>query len=156
MRANSKIAISYLALFIISHTNQALAEEKDISNSEPVIASCLRDKICSCREAGGNVYEEGFKIRCIFRGKNIEQTYHYFSGHHTSEIAGLLPKEPIKKIIKSKNKNKESEEIEISYSANRRTGKIEIKLDYTYCGYGYVFTPGNNSTILDFLYFSYN
>lgn len=146
----------HLALFSIWHTNLALAEEKDISNREPVIASCLRDKICSCQEAGGNVYEEGFKIRCIFRGKNIEQTYHYFSGHHTSEIAGLLPKEPIKKNIKSINKNHRSEEIEISYSANQKNGKIEIKLDYIYGGYGYVFTPKNNNTILDFLYFSYN
>lgn len=145
-----------LGASLIIQASHAHADEKYILDSEPVIASCQKEKICICRETGGDVYNEGLKIRCTFKNKTTKDTYSYFIKHHTNDISELLPRELESKNFNIKIKNRESEDIEIDYRIDRKTGKTTIRMDYINGGYGYVITPQKNSTILDFLYFSYN
>ncbi len=150
-----QLLIFFIGLLLLS--SSAFADEVKVYDREPVIKQCLKDHICTCQDMGGDVYDEGSKIRCVFDKHSVESVYSYFIRFHTPELSGLL----LKKIPTSNKhlikKNKDiGSETEVNYIVSQKNKNLKIDVDFIYGGYNYIFTPKGNDTILEFVYFSYN
>lgn len=147
--------IFFIGMLLLS--NSAFADEAEVYNREPVIKQCLKDRICTCQDMGGDVYNEGLKTRCVFDKHSVESVYSYFIRFHTPELSGLLLKEiPTQDRQLTKKDKNESSDTEINYFVFKNTKKLKIDVDFIYAGYSYTFTPKGNDTILELVYFSYN
>lgn len=150
-----QLFIFFIVMLLIP--NIGFANETNIENGEPVIKQCLKDRICTCQDMGGDVYDDGLRTRCVFHGYSVESTYLYFIRFHTPE-----PSEILLKNIPTSNKHliKKNDdtglETEVNYTVSQKNKNLKIEVDFIYGGYNYIFTSKGNDTILEFLYFSYN
>lgn len=154
-----RILVNLLAMSVCGFSlSPVLANDEDLSTREPVIAQCLKDRLCSCQDKGGDVYAEGLVVHCLFSGISVKAAYTYFLQHHTPTMSRLLTAQlPNRdKVVTRKDQDDASETVTIYYYTYARTGKRKIQVDYMNGSYGYTFTPKGANTALDFTYLSYN
>jgi hypothetical protein len=150
-----KLFIFFIVTLFIP--NIGFANEVSIEDREPVIKQCLKDRICTCQDMGGDVYDDGLRVQCVFYDYTVESAYSYFVRFHTPKLSALLFKKiptSNKHLIK-KNKDTTSDTM-VNYILSEKNKNLKIEVDFIYGGYNYIFTPKGNDTILEFLYFSYN
>lgn len=151
-----KIPLLYFAITIFLF-GCSVAESSNLNLREPVISQCTKENLCSCQDIGGDVYDEGFTVRCVFYNKGKSYVYDYFRKHHKAELARLLPEKPPSNSGKlTKESDEKSESIEINYEVDASRNILTIRVDYMNGGYAYIFTPKGKDFNLDFVYYSYN
>lgn len=154
----SAVFTGFAALLLLCSPPSRAAPDETPESREPVIAQCMKDKACSCKDLGGDVYDKGAIVRCIFDGLPVASTYDYFKKHHTPHLAKMLADQlpERNKTVVKKDPNTPTESVTVQYAVHERTGKRKILMDFTYGGLGYTFTPRGTGTSLDFIYLSYN
>jgi hypothetical protein len=129
----------------------------DAEPTEPVIEQCQKDHLCTCEELGGDVYDEGLTIRCLFPNTSVEVLYAYFKKYHSPNMRTFLPPQLPKRDRTLRLKDPEEPGFKVTvYHYVYKHKKHKIQVDYRNGGYGYTFAQQGSDATLDFTYNSYN